>query len=350
MKNIETVQLEVQKYYGEDLQSSEDLKTGACCTNESLPAYLKHIMKEIHPEITSKYYGCGSPIPDTLNGKTILDLGCGTGQDVYMIAKLAGPSGLTIGVDMTESQLEVAQKHQEEQLKKFNLNKDQVEFKLGTIEDLKSLGIEDNSIDIVVSNCVLNLSDDKSKVFHEIFRVLKPGGELYFSDIYSDRRIPQVLQDDPVLYGECLSGALYKEDFRRMLLKENIFDFRELKSSPVPIIDEDLNSKIGHIEFTSITYRVFKLELEDKCEEYGQVVKYKGGIPHQEMGYTLDNHHYFAQGKWESVCGNTFDMLKNTRLEPYFEFMGDTSIHYGIYGGCYENDPKGTLDNSGGCC
>lgn len=350
MKSIDTVQVEVQKYYSQEIQTSSDLKTGACCTNESIPEHLKSILAEIHPEISSKYYGCGSPLPELLEGKTILDLGCGTGQDVFMAAKLAGPQGKVYGVDMTPEQIDIAKKYQKDQLEKWDLPHDMVEFKLGKIEELTQLGIPEESIDIVISNCVLNLAHDKESVFQEILKVLKPGGELFFSDIYSDRRIPQELKDDPVLYGECLSGALYVEDFRRLLMRNQIFDYRKTKSTPVPLLDSDIQSKLGHIQFNSITYRVFKLELEDKCEEYGQVVKYLGGIENQENNYRLDDHHLFEKGKWESVCGNTFDMLHKTRLKPYFEFMGDQSTHYGIYGACYDNSDSNSNNSSGACC
>ena len=105
----------------------------------------------------------------------------------------------------------------------------------GTIEDLKSLGIEDESVDVVISNCVINLSGDKQKVFNEIWRILKEGGELYFSDIFSDRRIPEYLKKDSILWGECLSGALYIEDFRRMMLKAGFNTYYTVKKSLVTI-------------------------------------------------------------------------------------------------------------------
>ena len=338
----------VQKYYGTDLSSNADLKTSACCNIETFPRYQKDVLAKILPEITSKYYGCGSPIPQGIDGVTILDLGCGTGQDVYTLVKLARGTSKIIGVDITHEQLDVAKEYQEAQMEIFGLDPKLVDFKLGQIEDLKSLGIEDDSIDIVVSNCVLNLAHDKEEVFKEILRVLKPGGELYFADVYSDRRIPMDLQKDSVLYGECLSGALYDQDFRRLLLRNGINDFREVKRSKIDLTDPDIINKIGHINFTSITYRVFNIELEDKCEEYGQMVRYLGQHSHMPHQFELDNHHLFQTMKWESVCSNTYDMLKKTRLAKYFEFQGDTSIHYGIFGGCYEDDSASA--DSGSCC
>lgn len=143
--------------------------------------YIKEITKEIPDEIISRFYGCGSPIPRTIEGMTILDLGCGTGLDCYILSKLVGENGKIIGVDMTDSQLEIANKYKEDMAKRFGYKKSNVEFKKGYIEDLESLGIEDETIDVVISNCVINLSPFKEEVFKEIFRVLKRGGELYFA-------------------------------------------------------------------------------------------------------------------------------------------------------------------------
>jgi len=131
----------------------------------------------------------------------ILDLGCGTGRDVYIASKLVGETGRSIGVDMTTEQVAVAKKYQDEQRERFCYKSSNVTLLQGYIEDLKSLGIEDNSVDVVISNCVINLSPSKEQVFKEIFRVLKPGGELYFADVFSDRRVPEKFANDPILRG-----------------------------------------------------------------------------------------------------------------------------------------------------
>ena len=102
----------VRTYYGEVLQSTKDLKTSACCTAEALPPWQRAIVDEIHPEVVDRFYGCGSPIPLALDGATVLDLGCGTGRDCFMLAKLVGERGRVIGVDMTDAQLEVARRHE----------------------------------------------------------------------------------------------------------------------------------------------------------------------------------------------------------------------------------------------
>lgn len=349
--SLNDTHIQVQKYYGETLRGTDDLKSNACCTTDSMPLWQKKIILEIEPEILDKFYGCGSPIPLCIEGKTILDLGCGTGRDVYLASKLAGQDGFVIGVDMTDEQLEIANKYLYSQTQKFGYSKPNVEFKKGIIEDLKSIGIKDNSIDLVISNCVINLAEDKESVFKEIFRVLKPGGELYFSDVFSDRRIPTKLKNDPVLYGECLSNAMYFEDFRRLLSKAGILDYRIISKRKITIDNTEIEEKIGMVNFHSITVRAFNLNsLEDICEDYGQIAIYLGTIKHARHKFELDDHHIFEIGKPNPVCGNTADMLQNTRFKRHFQVIGDKSIHYGIFpcGSAATKDSENKLNGS--CC
>lgn len=322
----------VQEYYGKVLSTKSDLQTNACCTADGCSTEIKDVLSSIDDEILSKFYGCGSPIPPLLEGLSVLDLGCGTGRDVYVLSKLVGESGRVIGIDMTDEQLQVARRHVDSQTKQFGYSKPNVEFVQGYIEDLKSAGIEDASIDLVVSNCVINLSPAKDKVLAEIFRVLKPGGELYFSDVFADRRIPEALRDDEVLYGECLSGALYGEDFRRLLEPLGCKDARVVDSSVITVDNEQLEQKIGMINFESRTIRAFKLEsLEDRCEDFGQVAIYKGTIEGHPHRFLLDDHHLLETGRPMLVCGNTAAMLEETRYSAHFEIRGDRSTHYGLF-------------------
>lgn len=347
-KTVDTLE-DVKHYYGEVLQSKNDLLTNACCTGDSLRPKIKEVLCNIEDEIMERFYGCGSPIPEAMEGITVLDLGCGTGRDVYVASKLVGESGHVIGVDMTDAQLEVANKYIDSQTKRFGFKKPNVTFKKGFIEDLAGAGIEDNSVDLVISNCVINLSPNKEKVFKEIFRVLKPGGELYFSDVFSDRRIPQELALDPVLRGECLSGALYVEDFRRLMQELGCLDHRMVDNRILEIGSQEIEERIGHITFYSTTYRAFKLaSLEDQCEDYGQVAIYKGTIEEFPKAFTLDDHHIFQKGKPELVCGNTAAMLQETRFSKHFEIIGDRSTHFGLFdcGGGTAVD----LTALGGCC
>lgn len=338
----------VRQYYGETLQGTEDLRTSACCSTEAMPDYLKPLLAHIEDEVQARFYGCGSPLPLALEGCTVLDLGCGTGRDCYVAAQLVGPSGRVIGVDMTEEQLDVARRNRDSHMDRFGYAEPNVTFHQGTIEDLAILGIADDSVDVVISNCVLNLSPEKEQTFAEIFRVLKPGGELYFSDVFADRRVPEHLQDDPVLRGECLGGALYTEDFRRLLARLGCADHRITSRSPIALEDPELYAKAGMIGFESITVRAFNLALEDICENYGHVAYYRGTLPESPHAFVLDDHHTFPTGLPVPVCGNTAKMLSETRYAAHFDVIGDFSTHYGAFD-CGPGEAGGGTPD-GACC
>ncbi len=350
MASAELATVQVQEYYGKVLQTRRDLKTNACCSLASMPPRHREILKEIEGEILDKFYGCGSPLPPALDGCTVLDLGCGTGRDAYLASRLVGPKGRVIGVDMTEEQLEVAQRHLGAQMKHFGFYQPNIEFRKGYIEDLAAAGIADDSVDVVISNCVINLSPDKPKVFSEIFRVLKPGGEMYISDVFCDRRLPKELLEDPVLYGECLSGAMYGEDFRRLLGGLGCPDFRKTGGYRITIENAEIAAKLGMAEFQSMTVRAFKLaSLEDQCEDYGQVAYYLGGMEDGPHAFTLDDHHVFETGKPVLVCGNTAAMLEETRFGQYFKVTGGRGTHYGLFD-CSDAASSEQEGPQGDCC
>ena len=342
----------VKEYYGKQLKGIDDLASGACCCSEKPPAEIREILPLIADEILDRFYGCGSPLPPLLSGMTVLDLGCGTGRDVYIASKLVGESGYVIGVDMTTEQIEVAKKYQDEQRERFGFKTSNVKLLQGYIEDLKSLGMEDGSVDVVISNCVINLSPAKERVFKEIYRVLKPGGELYFADVFADRRIPESLSSDPVLRGECLGGALYTEDFRRIMAASGWADYRYTSVSNLELNNEKIENLLGFASFSSRTVRAFKLDgLEDICEDYGQTACYNGGIAGHPHFFDLDDHHRFITGKPMLVCGNTASMLSDTRYRKAFRITGDRSVHYGIFGGCGPaNSDEPEACSSGSCC
>lgn len=321
----------VQNYYGEVLKSTKDLKTSACCSAEAMPLYVRNIMKQIHPEVLDRFYGCGSPFPPAVEGLSVLDLGCGTGRDVFLLSKLVGPNGKVIGVDMTDEQLEVAHRYLDYHTKAFAYAKPNIEFKKGYIEALGDAGIESNSMDLVVSNCVTNLSPNKAKLFSEIWRVLKPGGELYFSDVFADKRIAKEHTTDPVLLGECLGGAMYTEDFRRLMYNIGCKDFRVLSKSKIELHNEEVVAKVGDVNFYSITFRAFKMDLEDRCEDYGQVAYYQGSIENFPHSFTLDDHHTFVAHKPMLVCGNTADMLSKSKYAKHFKILGEKTKHFGLF-------------------
>ena len=340
----------VKEYYGKILKKSADLKTNACCTMARYPEYISNALRNIHKDVLSSYYGCGLVMPDNLEGTKIIDLGCGTGRDVYLLSQFVGEDGMVIGIDMTDEQIEKAMHYEKYHTDKNNFTKSNVQFKKGYIEQLEELGLPKNDFDIIVSNCVVNLSPDKETIFKQVFNLLKEGGEFYFSDVYSSERIPEKYRNDDELWGECLSGALYWNDFINMAKKCGFTDPRLVSSNPITIQNKKVEAKIGHIKFYSCTYRLFKLSnLEPDCEDYGQAVIYKGTIENHQHYWDLDNHHRIWKGKVFPVCGNTWNMLYYSRFRKNFEFIGNFDQHYGIFDGCGKKIPFDDSDKSS-CC
>lgn len=342
----------VQDYYGKQLQSTADLKTTACCDLSDRPDWLKPLLSGIHADVLSRYYGCGLVCPPLLEGCRILDLGCGSGRDVYALAQLVGASGEVVGLDMTDEQLAIAQRHRSWHAEKFGF--DNTRFLKGYIEKLDELDLEPGSFDVIVSNCVVNLSPDKASVLRGIHRLLKPGGEFYFSDVYANRRVPESVRNDPVLYGECLGGALYWNDFLRLASASGFPDARLVEDRPLDITDAKLSESVGALQFYSATYRLFKLdELESDCEDYGQAVIYRGTVPQQPQHFVLDKHHTIETGRTFAVCANTWRMLHDSRFAQHFEFLGDFSRHYGLFDGCGTSSPfdvTASTRDGGACC
>jgi len=345
----------VKDYYGKVLQTTADLQTSACCTADAMPAHIRSLAANVHDGVTAKYYGCGLVTPSAMAGLRVLDLGSGSGRDAYILSQLVGPTGEVVGVDMTDEQLAVARAHVDWHTTRFGFAKPNVRFLQGYIEQLDALGLEPASFDVVVSNCVINLSVDKPAVLKGVFDLLKPGGELYFSDVYADRRIPHALVQDPVLYGERLSGALYWNDFIPMAKRAGFHDPRLVTSRPIEVLNAAVKAKLGVMNFYSATYRLFKLAgLEAANENYGQTVVYQGTIPEQPSVFELDDHHSFAKAKAIGVSGNTWRMLKDTRFNAHFEFIGNFETHHGISPDGGANIPfqvpTAAIPARGNCC
>ena len=346
----------VQEYYGDILKSTSDLRTDACTTDAAPPLHVRTALGRVHDAVASRYYGCGLAIPAELGGLRVLDLGCGAGRDVYALASLVGPEGHVTGVDMTEEQLAVAREHEAWHAEAFGYDRPNTTFLKGELELLDALDLAPASFDLIISNCVINLCTDKPAVFRAAHRLLKPGGELYFSDVYADRRIPADLVKDPVLYGECLSGALYWGDYQAVAQAAGFADPRVGSHRPLAILDPVLKAKLGAIRFASVTARLFKLEgLEPACEDYGQAVIYRGGVEGMEEVFILDAEHHIEQGRVFPVCGNTLAMLMDTRFAPHFQVIGPGDRHFGLFPGCAAPDVFAAGDVSaaapvGGCC
>lgn len=345
-----------KEYYGEILSSSDDLKTSACCTLDMIPKRVRDTLPYIMDEIKDKYYGCGSPMPLVLENQTILDLGCGSGRDVYILSKLAGETGFVHGIDMTQNQINVAKKYQEDQRKRFEYKNTNTNFVHDYIENIDK-HFEKESIDIITSNCVINLLEDKKDILKKVFNLLKYGGEFYFSDVYSNRRLPEHIKKDKVLHGECLGGALYVNDFVRYAIEAGFVEPRVVSSKEIEITDNEMKKIIGKTKFYSITYRLWKIEnLDSVCEDYGQFAIYKGGICESEDEFQLDINHLFEINRAEHVCKNTADMLSKTRYKKYFEIIGNTDVHFGAFKACetlasmYEKESKTENDLACACC
>ena len=345
----------VKDYYGRTLTSSADLKTDACCTIADTPAYLRALQSDIHPEVANRYYGCGLVAPLALEGARILDLGCGAGQDAYMLSRLVGETGSIVGVDFTPEQLSVARDHRNWHKDRYGYGASNVDFIEGDIEKLGEIGLASESFDVIVSNCVINLCADKRAVFSAAYDLLKPGGEFYFSDVYADRRLSDDLRFDPVARGECLGGALYWNDFLTLAKATGFSDPRLVTDRALSINNEALKERLSPAVFHSATYRLFRIEgLEPACEDYGQAVIYKGGLAQAEKLFALDNHHHIEKGRVFAVCGNTYRILSESRFAPWFDFIGDWTTHFGIFPGCGTASPFGGADAaapiSGACC
>ncbi len=254
----------VKDYYGKVLSTSKDLKTTACTAGGSPHPAIVKVMRQVPGEIVSKFYGCGAPLPLGIDGLRVLDLGSGSGRDCYVCSALVGEKGFVTGIDMTEEQVAVSEKYLEEFTKTLGYTQPNMKFIQGHIEYLDKAGIEDHSVDIVISNCVVNLSPDKPRVLQEVYRVLAPGGEFYFSDVYCDRRLPKHVQEHEVLWGECISGALYVEDFKRIAADVGFMDARVLAASEIKVTDPELLDVVGEARFYSITYRSLSRALSGK--------------------------------------------------------------------------------------
>jgi len=178
----------------------------ACC--ESL--YDTVVLRDLPEEVTGGTLGCGDPVTlaELQPGEVVLDLGSGGGLDCFLAAERVGEEGHVIGVDMTEEMIARAQRNKEK------MGVKNVTFRPGQIEDLP---VEDASVDVILSNCVINLAPDKTPVFREAYRVLKAGGRLSISDIVTDGPFPDHLQGDPDQWAACVTGALVLEDYLALM-------------------------------------------------------------------------------------------------------------------------------------
>lgn len=214
-------------------------------------------------------------------------------------------------------------------------------------------GFTCGQFDVIVSNCVVNLSPDKDAVLKGVHGLLKPGGEFYFSDVYADRRVPAAVRNDPVLYGECLGGALYWNDFLRLAMRQGFADPRLVEDRPLEITNPDLAQKTGGVGFHSATYRLFKLDgLESACEDYGQAVIDRGTVPGQPAAPARQAPRHREGARFPRMR-NTWRMLHDTRFAAHVDFIGNFDRHFGLFEGCGEDLPFNRSNKTAGagpCC
>ena len=311
-----------------------------CCPVE----YNKDLLKIIPQEVIEKDYGCGDPSRYVKPGETVLDLGSGTGKICFIAGQVVGAKGRVIGVDMTDDMLEVARRNAPIVAERLGFAN--VEFRKGRIQDLgldleildaelknnpianantflraqeiaadlrvKHPLVETESVDVVVSNCVLNLVEpqDKQQLFQEIFRVLRKGGRAVISDIVSDEDVPDAMQQDPTLWSGCISGALREDVFLKAFEDAGFYGVRLLKRDAQPW------QTVQGIEFRSVTVEAFKGKQGD-CFELNQAVIYRG--PFREV--LDDDGHRLRRGDRVAVCDKTFQLYRKAPYAEHFEFI-----------------------------
>ncbi|NIN91934.1 arsenite methyltransferase [bacterium] len=219
------IKKEVKKRYGQLAKESS-----SCCPDYSCCdiGYSVEEIKDLPVDITEFSLGCGNPgaLADIRKGETILDIGSGGGLDVFLASRKVGPEGKVIGLDMTEQMVEKARQN----AKKGNYNN--VEFKLGEVEDIP---VKDNSIDLVMSNCVINLVPDKEKAYREIYRILKPSGRFVISDVVTEKELDEVIRNNPEKLVACVGGALTEKEYIGAIKKSGFKNVKILKKSSMII-------------------------------------------------------------------------------------------------------------------
>jgi arsenite methyltransferase len=319
---------------------AKDRTQKLCCPVDYNSGYLKVIPQEV----IERDYGCGDPSRYLREGETVVDLGSGTGKICFIAAQIVGPKGKVVGVDMTDEMLEVARRNAPIVAERIGYAN--VEFRKGRIQDLaldlelldrelkqnpitdaasflaanelaeelraKHPLVPSDSVDVVVSNCVLNLVEPKSKrqLFAEIFRVLKKGGRAVISDIVSDEQVPEEMQNDPELWSGCISGALTEEEFLAAFERAGFYGIEILNRDAEPW------RTVQGIEFRSVTIQAFKGK-QGECLERNQAVIYRG--PFKEV--LDDDNHRMERGKRYAVCDKTYDLYKRAPYREFFEFV-----------------------------
>ena len=240
---IDEITQKVSERYAKAARTGEQM----CCPTSYDMGHLKTFIPE---EVLTISYGCGTPagLKTVQAGETVLDIGSGGGIDCFEASRLVGPAGRVIGIDMTDTMLDIARKNAAVVAANLGYASSNVEFRKGLAD---AMPVDDGTVDLIISNCVINLAPDKRKVFREMYRVAKPGGRFTISDIVSDQTVPQYLVHDAQKWGDCLSGALTLTDYMNGMTAAGFLGIHLVKSSPWRVIDG--------INFFSVTLTGYKL-------------------------------------------------------------------------------------------
>jgi 7,8-dihydro-6-hydroxymethylpterin dimethyltransferase len=314
--DVDKPRAKVREFYGE---AAETPQTELCCPTRYDDTAVAHIPQDV----LDRFYGCGSPMTSAgiKEGEVVVDLGSGAGIDVFIAAKLVGPTGKAIGVDMTQRMLTVARENQPRVAEA--LGYDAAEFREGFLEQIP---VESKSVDLITSNCVINLSPDKPRVFAEMWRVLEDHGRILVSDIVSEREVPPHLKVNPQLWGECLVGALTQEQFLAELERAGFYGLEILKKSYWKDVE-------GY-PFFSVTVRGWKFEKTAGCVFKGHRAVYLGPA----KAFIDEEGHQFPRNEPYEVCTDTVAKLSNAPYRGMFAILepGEERAGYACCGpeGC----------------
>jgi arsenite methyltransferase len=321
-KASKNVQEGAQEYHGKDKQSVADIKNrGSTAIHSNMTKMTSDTMGQIHVDIVKGSSG-GVPSLEAVEDCNVLDLlGCVTGRDAFVLSKLVGPKGKVVGIHLKKEQIDMANKYVDYHTKQFEYESPNLEFKQGSLEDLKAVGIPDDYFDLIVSNFVLNLSERKHEALAEAYRVLKNGGELYISDIYSNKQeIPEEARKENQEVSDYISGALYWKDLNKIASELGFSQPILVGSKCLPLRDEEIEKRAG-IQLISATYRIFKLD-QKAVQEAGKGAKviYKGSIVYHEKCLKFAEGIIFPAGKPIHVDASLAAILKTSRFGKHFDY------------------------------
>lgn len=297
--DVDKPRAKVREFYGD---AAETPQADLCCPTKYDHTAVAHIPQDV----LDRFYGCGSPMTSAgiREGEVVVDLGSGAGIDVFIAAKFVGAGGKAIGVDMTDRMLAVARENQSRVAQA--LGYDAVDFREGFLEQIP---VDSKSVDLITSNCVINLSPDKPRVFSEMWRVLRDHGRILISDIVSEREVPPHLKVNPQLWGECLAGALTQEQFIAELERAGFYGLEILKKTYWKDVD-------GY-PFFSVTVRGWKFEKTSGCVFKGHRAVYLGPA----KAFIDEEGHMFPRNEPYEICTDTVAKLSNPPYKGTFAIL-----------------------------